>query len=34
MERPSKEITKEQAEEALEIAKRVIYEVAKAIRDP
>ncbi len=34
VERPSKEITKEQAEEALEIAGKIINEVSKAIRDP
>lgn len=34
MERPSKEITREQAEEALETARRIINEVSKAIKDP
>ena len=34
IERPSKEIVKEQAIEALEIAKRVLDEVSKAIKDP
>ena len=34
LERPSKEITREQAEEALEIARRIIDEITKTIRDP
>lgn len=34
VERPSQEITREQAVEALETAGRVIDEVSKALRDP
>lgn len=34
VERPSKGITREQAEEALETAGRIIGEVSKVIRDP
>ncbi len=34
LESPSKEITKEQAEEAVNAARVVINEVSKAIRDP
>lgn len=34
LERPSKEVTREQAEEALAIAKGIIDEVSKNIRDP
>lgn len=34
LERPSEEITREQAVEALSIAGRVVDEVSKAIRDP
>ena len=34
IERPSEEITREQAEEALEVARRVVNEVEKTIRDP
>lgn len=34
MERPSEEISKEQAEEAISIARGVLDEVFKAIRDP
>ncbi len=34
LERPSEEITKEMAEEAVSIARAVIDEVSKAIRDP
>ncbi len=34
LERPSEEITRELAEEALRIARKVVYEVGKAFRDP
>lgn len=34
IERPSLEITKEQAVEAVEVAGRVVVEVSKALRDP
>ncbi len=34
LERPSEEITREQAEEAVKIARGVVDEVSKAIRDP
>ena len=34
LERPSREITREQAEEAYETAERIISEVSKTLRDP
>ena len=34
LERPSEEITREQAEEAVRVAERVVDQVSKAIRDP
>ncbi len=34
LERPSEEITKEQAEEAVSIARDVLDEISKVIRDP
>jgi len=34
LERPSREITREQAEKAFETARRIISEVSKAIKDP
>ncbi len=34
LERPSEEITEDQAREAVEIARGVVNEVSKAIRDP